>query len=413
MAAIKKTPVIRFKGFEEEWEKKTLNSLCSILTKQTGFDYTTTIKPSLVKYFSPDNYSFIQNKDFFGNDVNLKTDFYIPKKIAELYPNILLDKPSILISISGKIGNVGFYQLSKKAFIGGPVGICKLLAPSDGLFILYNLLSDKGQKYFQSLIKASSHSNITVEDIRKIPIYLPTSKLERPQIGNYFKGLDGLIHLEEQKLEKLTNLKKAMLDKMFPKDGADIPEIRFKGFSEKWKKKKLGEVGSVAMNKRIFKHQTKEIGEVPFFKIGTFGGKADAFISRGIFEDYKAKYPYPDKGDILISASGSIGKTVEYLGVDEYFQDSNIVWLKHDNSVLNIFLKYFYSIVKWSGLEGSTIKRLYNSNILNTCISLPSIQEQQKIGEYFQNLDQLINQFQEKIEQLKHLKQALLQKMFI
>ena len=204
-----------------------------------------------------------------------------------------------------------------------------------------------------------------------------------------------------------------MLDKMFPKDGADIPEIRFKGFSEKWKKKKLGEVGSVAMNKRIFKHQTKEIGEVPFFKIGTFGGKADAFISRGIFEDYKAKYPYPDKGDILISASGSIGKTVEYLGVDEYFQDSNIVWLKHDNSVLNIFLKYFYSIVKWSGLEGSTIKRLYNSNILNTCISLPSIQEQQKIGEYFQNLDQLINQFQEKIEQLKHLKQALLQKMFI
>ena len=86
------------------------------------------------------------------------------------------------------------------------------------------------------------------------------------------------------------------------------------------------------MNRRIFKEQTSEIGDVPFFKIGTFGGQPDAFISRELYKEYKEKYPYPEIGDILISASGSIGRTVVYQGKDEYFQDSNIVWLKSRKS---------------------------------------------------------------------------------
>ena len=144
------------------------------------------------------------------------------------------------------------------------------------------------------------------------------------------------------------------------------------------------------MCRRIFKEQTSENGEIPFYKIGTFGGEADAFISRELFEEYKAKYQYPKKGDILISASGSIGRTVVFTGKNEYFQDSNIVWLNHDKHLDNSFLKCFYSIVKWAGIEGSTIKRLYNDNILNTAITLPSVEEQQKIGAYFENLDNLI-----------------------
>ena len=144
------------------------------------------------------------------------------------------------------------------------------------------------------------------------------------------------------------------------------------------------------MCRRIFKEQTSENGEIPFYKIGTFGGETDAFISRELFEEYKAKYQYPKKGDILISASGSIGRTVVFTGKNEYFQDSNIVWLNHDKHLDNSFLKCFYSIVKWAGIEGSTIKRLYNDNILNTAITLPSVEEQQKIGAYFENLDNLI-----------------------
>ena len=134
------------------------------------------------------------------------------------------------------------------------------------------------------------------------------------------------------------------------------------------------------MCRRIFKEQTSETGDIPFYKIGTFGAEPDAFISRELFEEYKSKYPYPKKGDILISASGSIGRTVEFAGNNEYFQDSNIVWLSHDERLSNSFLKCFYSVVKWAGIEGSTIKRLYNDNILNTVICMPSVPEQEHIG---------------------------------
>jgi type I restriction enzyme S subunit len=166
------------------------------------------------------------------------------------------------------------------------------------------------------------------------------------------------------------------------------------------------------MNRRIFKDQTLDIGDVPFFKIGTFGDKPDAYISRELFEEYKSKYPYPNVGDILISASGSIGRTVVYMGKDEYFQDSNIVWLKHNNRVLNTFLKHFFSIVKWTGLEGTTIQRLYNKNILETKIQLPSILEQEKIGSFLDGFDNLINLHHQKLDKLKNIKKSLLDKMF-
>ena len=165
------------------------------------------------------------------------------------------------------------------------------------------------------------------------------------------------------------------------------------------------------MCKRIFKEQTSDEGEVPFYKIGTFGSEPDAFISRELFNEYKTKYPYPNKGDILISASGSIGRTVEFTGRDEYFQDSNIVWLKHGNEIDNSFLKVLYSVIEWS-CEGSTIKRLYNDNFLKTEFMLPKIDEQIKIGNYFSNLDNLITLHQQKITRLIKLKKAMLEKMF-
>ncbi len=190
------------------------------------------------------------------------------------------------------------------------------------------------------------------------------------------------------------------------------PAIRFKGYTEAWEQRKVGELASVSMNRRIFKEQTTEAGDVPFFKIGTFGGTPDAYISRKLFEEYKEKYPYPKVGDILISASGSIGRTVEYSGKDEYFQDSNIVWLNHDEQIDNSFLKCFYAVVKWAGIEGSTIKRLYNDNILSTEICLPTVEEQQQIGTYFKQLDHLITLHQRKSDRLQNVKKSMLEKMF-
>ena len=191
-----------------------------------------------------------------------------------------------------------------------------------------------------------------------------------------------------------------------------IPKIRFKHFGDGWKSDKLGNLGTVAMNKRIFKEETSEFGEVPFYKIGTFGGKPDSFITRDKFEEYKSKYPYPKIGDILISASGSIGRTVEYQGEEAYFQDSNIVWLKHDGRIDNSFLKHFYSIVKWQGVEGTTIKRLYNKNILETPITFPSISEQSAIGSLFRTLDDLLASYKYNLANYQSLKMTMLSKMF-
>ena len=191
----------------------------------------------------------------------------------------------------------------------------------------------------------------------------------------------------------------------------NTPKIRFKGFKDDWEQRKFEDVGTVAMCKRIFKEQTSEEGEVPFYKIGTFGGIPDAYITRELFEEYKKNYQYPNKGDILISASGSIGRTVEYTGKDEYYQDSNIVWLKHENDLDNSFLKVLYGVIEWS-CEGSTIKRLYNDNFLKTEFRLPKIEEQIKIGEYFSKLDHLITLHQRKCDETKQLKKFMLQKMF-
>jgi type I restriction enzyme S subunit len=192
----------------------------------------------------------------------------------------------------------------------------------------------------------------------------------------------------------------------------NVPEIRFKGFEDEWNTLTLGDLGTVATNKRIFIHQTSLIGDVPFYKIGSFGREPKLFISQELFEDYKKRFPFPLKGDLLFSVIGSIGRVVEYTGEDAYFQDSNIVWLKHDGAIVNSFLKQFYLIVEWQGIEGSTIKHLYNRNILGTQIRMPPREEQTKIGNYFQNLDALINQHQQKHDKLSNIKKAMLEKMF-
>lgn len=175
-----------------------------------------------------------------------------------------------------------------------------------------------------------------------------------------------------------------------------MPTIRFKGFNDDWEQRKFGDLGSVAMCKRVFKEQTTPVGEIPFYKIGTFGAEPDAFISRELFEEYKSNFQYPNVGDMLISASGTIGRTVEYSGEEAYFQDSNIVWFKHDDRIDNSFLRCIYNIVKWNGIEGSTIKRLYNDNFLKTEFYMPTAGEQAKIGAYFRSLDHLITLHQRK-----------------
>ena len=159
--------------------------------------------------------------------------------------------------------------------------------------------------------------------------------------------------------------------------------------SSKKKLSKLGDIGRVLMCKRVLKHQTMQFGEIPFYKISTFGGKANSFITKELYDEYRKKYPYPKLGDIFISAAGTVGETVIYDGKPAYFQDSNIVWIdNNETKILNSYLYYFYQTKPWLTTNGSTIKRIYNENLRSIEITYPeSLQEQQKIAAVLSALD--------------------------
>ena len=153
----------------------------------------------------------------------------------------------------------------------------------------------------------------------------------------------------------------------------------------------LQDVGVVRMCKRIHKAETSIQGDIPFFKISTFGGTPTSFISAELYEKYKEKYPYPKQGDLLISAAGTIGQIVRFDGADAYFQDSNIVWLEHGESiVLNRYLYYVYLNTRWT-TDGGTIKRLYNNRILQQQICVPPIETQIAIADLLDRFDTLVN----------------------
>ena len=379
-----KKPQIRFKGFTDDWEQRRFEEIFN--------------------YERPDKY-IVKSDKYEDNELTpvlTANKAFILGYTSEKNTYHKTDASIIFDDFTLDSKYVDFPYMVKSSAI-------KILTlkdmKKDNLRFNYQLLNI-------TKFNMMGHARHYISVVQPTPI-MSTNKEEQDKISNLIKNIDNLITLHQRKYDKLRNIKASLLGKMFPKDNKKVPEIRFKGFTDTWEQRKFEDFGKVVMCKRIFKEQTKEIGDVPFYKIGTFGEKADAFIDYQLFEEYKNKYPYPKKGAILISASGSIGKIVEYQGKREYFQDSNIVWLEHDSSIKNKFLKYIYQVVKWEGLEGSTIQRLYNSNILKTKILLPEVSEQAKIANFFESIDNLITLHQSKLEKLKKLKQALLNKMFI
>ncbi len=175
----------------------------------------------------------------------------------------------------------------------------------------------------------------------------------------------------------------------------------------------LGEVGDVRMCKRVLKQQTREYGDVPFYKIGTFGGVADAFISYALFDEFKRKYSFPKKGDILISAAGTIGRTVAYDGAPAYFQDSNIVWIENDESkITNAYLWHRYQVTKWAVSHGGTVARLYNDNLRTKIhVTAPSLPEQRAITTALSDVDALLAKVEQLIAKKRDLKQAAMQQL--
>ena len=182
---------------------------------------------------------------------------------------------------------------------------------------------------------------------------------------------------------------------------------------EDWEVKSLGEIGEPCMCKRILKEQTSPTGDIPFYKIGTFGGIPDAYISRELFEQYKEQYNYPKKGTLLLSAAGTIGRVVVFDGKDSYFQDSNIVWIDNDETkVTNGFLFYCYSRMQWKIEEGGIVSRLYNANLKSTSFIAPkSLAEQERIAKALSDVDALISTTEKLIQKKKNIKQGAMQNL--
>lgn len=180
-----------------------------------------------------------------------------------------------------------------------------------------------------------------------------------------------------------------------------------------WEVKRLGEIGEPCMCKRILKEQTSPTGDIPFYKIGTFGGIPDAYISRELFEQYKEQYNYPKKGTLLLSAAGTIGRVVVFDGKDSYFQDSNIVWIDNDETkVTNDFLFYCYSRMQWKTEEGGIVSRLYNANLKSTSFIAPkSLAEQERIAKALSDVDALISTTEKLIKKKKNIKQGAMQNL--
>ena len=193
----------------------------------------------------------------------------------------------------------------------------------------------------------------------------------------------------------------------------NVPNLRFPEFQGEWKKCKLGDECNVFMCKRILASQTNTEGSVPFYKIGTIGGTPDAYISKELFDDYKAKYNYPHKGEVMITCAGTVGKCVIYDGKDAYYQDSNIVWIDNPSQHINNgFLFHLLANVNWRKLNSTTIIRIYNDDLRNLKLSYPQIEEQKKISRLLSLLDERIATQNKIIEDLKKLKSAIIEKLY-
>ena len=412
----RKTPRIRFKGFTDDWEQRKLGKMLISLQNNTLSRADLLPEQGIAKNV---HYGDILVK--FGEIIDVKTEslpMIADEAIMAKYKSSFLQNGDVILADTAEDETVGkcteIAGLSDEIVISGLHTIpYRPLQKFASGYLGYYMNSAFFHNQLLPLMQGIKVTSISKTALQNTDISYPKSANEQAAIGKYFSRLDHLITLHQRKLEKLKIVKKAMLENCFPKNGEKVPKFRFFGFTDDWEQRKLGDFGFVAMCKRIFKDQTSENGDVPFYKIGTFGGEPDAYISRRLFEEYKRMYAYPEKGDILISASGSIGRTVEYMGEDAYYQDSNIVWLKHDKTIVNPFLKHLYEVIQWSGIEGSTIKRLYNDNILKTEVMVPSIPEQTEIGSFFIRLDHLITLHQRKLEKLKLIKKSFLEKMFV
>lgn len=255
-------------------------------------------------------------------------------------------------------------------------------------------------------IQGTKVSSVSKASVGKTYLCCPKDENEQRRIANVLSDIDDLISTFSKLIEKKNNITTATMQQLLS------GKKRLSRFSEEWIEMELGAIGNLAMCKRIFQDETSETGDVPFYKIGTFGKEPDAYISWEKYETFKRMYRYPQKGDVLISAAGTIGRTVIFDGEPSYFQDSNIVWLAHDEKIiLNRFLYYVYKCIVWN-TENTTIARLYNENFNKTSIKFPKNKEEQEaIATVLSDMDNEITQLESRKKKYEAIKLGMMQQL--
>ena len=309
----------------------------------------------------------------------------------------------------GRDGDFGCYEWKGDTALLNQ-RVCRLQEFSSKLyprFLFYGI--NKYLKAIEEVTAFATVKHISSKQIENIEIPLPPFPEQQRIVAildDAFTKIEKAKANAEQNLKNAKELFESYLQGVFENKGDD------------WEEKTLGDIGKPSMCKRILKNQTSSTGDIPFYKIGTFGKTPNAYISQEIYDEFRAKYSFPKKGDVLISASGTIGRRVRYDGEPAFFQDSNIVWIDNDEKqVLNDYLYVFYEFCDWQPSKGATISRLYNSNLTSVKIAFPkSFKEQNKLLDKINRLSietkKLEAIYQQKTKDLEELKKSVLQKAF-
>lgn len=421
MSVKNKVPEIRFKGFSGEWIEHKLQDLT-----ENGFSNGVFNDPQKVGK----GYRLINVKDMYSGDcidvdglslVDIDEKEFKNNKVQ--YGDIFFTRSS-LVKEGIAYSNVNLSDRSDLTFDGHLIRMQPCKATTDPVFLASLFKTSSARKQLILGGKTTTMTTIGQSDIAIVELALP-SKPEQTAIGNYFQKVDSLIKEHQKKHDKLSNIKKSMLEKMFPKQGETIPEIRFKGFNGEWVEHLLGDKMTVTSVKRILQSDWTASG-VRFLRardiVSSYKNEEPAdylYIAREKYEQYSQLSGKVEVGDLLVTGVGTIG--VPMLITNEepvYFKDGNIIWFKNENAINGLFLFYSFvgkqiqTYIKHSAGTGTVGTYTINSG-KNTPIKLPKSEEQAAIGNYFQKLDALINQHQQQITKLTNIKQACLSKMFV
>lgn len=386
-----------------DWEATNIDKLCT-LKARIGWQGLTT-----GEYLPQGDYILITGTDFKDGYIDWENCCYVSKWRYDQDTNIQIKEGDVLISKDGTIGKVAFLNsipgpgtLNSGVFVVRP----KQEDILNQAYLSWIFKSIWFKSFIDQLTAGSTINHLYQKDFVKFQLVYPKDKSEQTRIATALSNIDALISELGKLIEKKRAIKQGVMQQLL------TGKKRLKGFDEPWVEKKLGEIGTLAMCKRIFQEETSESGDVPFYKIGTFGQEADAYISKAKYEQFKSMYRFPNKGDVLISAAGTIGRTVVYDGNPAYFQDSNIVWLAHDeNQILNSFLFYVYQRIVWN-TENTTIARLYNNNFNNTVVVFPkSLSEQSAIASVLTSMYDEISALEAKKAKYEQIKQGMMQQL--